>query len=67
MVKGVSCLQAELRAAVFLALEEQDKVEVIINSLTFYYLMLSCSIYVCVNLCEIFIKLSLFNRIKLPL
>jgi len=31
----LSGLQAELRAAVFLALEEQDKVEVIISRLSY--------------------------------
>lgn len=31
---GLYALQAELRAAVFLALEEQDKVEVILSSLS---------------------------------
>lgn len=31
---GLCGLQAELRAAVFLALEEQDKVEVIISGLS---------------------------------
>lgn len=30
-------IQAELRAAVFLALEEQDKVEVILNSLNVFF------------------------------
>ncbi len=30
-------LQAELRAAVFLALEEQDKVEVIINGFNVFF------------------------------